>query len=271
MARRALFFLLIVATNATLALLYTFSISRLYLVLSLYVLGTGVTLYLLVHPRCSWLVANRSQVDSADCVALTFDDGPDPVDTPRLLDILHEKGVKATFFVVGKRAEQYPEIVRRARDEGHLIASHTWSHSLVFCFLTPRRLRAEIERGAEIVHRICGFRPRYFRSPVGLRHPLLASYLEQEEQEFISWRVRSYDTVIKKSSMLSRRILKQAKGGDIILLHDHLPSGASAMLEVLPGIIDELRSRGLEFALVGPHRFVGEASLQSICTNKSYA
>ncbi len=271
MAKRALFFLLIVVTNATLALLHPFSISRLYLVLLLYVLGTGVTLYLLVHPRNSWLVANRSQVDSADCVALTFDDGPDPVDTPRLLDILHEKGVKATFFVVGKRAEQYPEIVRRARDEGHLIASHTWSHSLVFCFLTPRRLRAEIERGAEVVHRICGFRPRYFRSPVGLRHPLLGTYLKHEEQEFISWSVRSYDTIIKKSSVLSRRILKQATGGDIILLHDHLPSGASAMLEVLPGIIDELRGRGLEFVLVGSRKVVGDASLQSICTNKSYA
>jgi len=251
MARGALFFLLILATNASLALLYPFSHPRYLLAGLLYALGTGATLYLLFHPRNQWLVANRSQVNDAGSVALTFDDGPDPVDTPRLLDMLREKGVKATFFVVGKRAEQYPEIVRRARDEGHLIANHTWSHPNLFCFLTPRRLRAEIERGTESIHRSCGFRTRYFRSPVGLRHPLLAPYLKQAQLEFISWRIRSFDTVTTNSSVLARRILNKVTGGDIILLHDRLPSGTDAMLKALPGIIDEIRSRGLGFVLVG--------------------
>jgi len=251
MARGALFFLLILATNASLALLYPFSHPRYLLAGLLYALGTGATLYLLFHPRNQWLVANRSQVNDAGSVALTFDDGPDPVDTPRLLDMLREKGVKATFFVVGKRAEQYPEIVRRARDEGHLIANHTWSHPNLFCFLTPRRLRAEIERGAESVRNICGLRPRYFRSPVGLRHPLLDSYLRQMRLEFISWRVRSYDTVTGNSTTLARRILKKVVGGDIILLHDRLPSGTDVMLKALPGVIDELRDRGFKFVLVG--------------------
>lgn len=269
MARSALFFLLILATNASLALLHPYSPSRLHLVALLYALGTGLTLYLLFHPRNQWLVANRAQVDRIDSIALTFDDGPDPVDTPRLLDILRQKNVKATFFVIGKRAEQHPEIVRRARDEGHLIASHTWSHPLLFCFLTPRRLRIEIERGAESVRSICGFRPRYFRSPVGLRHPLLGAYLQQAEQEFISWSVRSYDTVIKKSSVLARRILKQVSGGDIILLHDHLPAGASAMLEVLPGIIDELQGRGFRFVLVGSRPVVDDTFLHPVHTNKT--
>ncbi len=255
--------LLILATNATLALLHPFSHFRLQLVVSLYLLGTGVTTYLLLHPRNAWLVANRSHVDPLDRVALTFDDGPDPVDTPRLLDILRQKGGHATFFVIGKRAEQYPEIVRRACEEGHLIANHTWSHPLCFCFLTPRRLRAEIERGAESIQRICGIRPRYFRSPVGLRHPLLGAYLQQGEQEFISWRVRSLDTVMKDSAVLARRILNQISGGDILLLHDHLPSGTSAMLEALPGIIDAIHSRGLKFALVGPRPVGGDIFLQS--------
>src|SRR3954453_14660747 len=84
---------------------------------------------------------------------------PDPVDTPKLLDLLREKDVKATFFVVGKRADQHPEIVRRAWVEGHLVANHTWSHNSLFCFLLPRRLRAEIERGTESIWRSCGLRP----------------------------------------------------------------------------------------------------------------
>jgi len=251
MARGALFLLLILATIACLALLYPFSLRRSFLAALLYILGTGVTLFLLFHPRNQWLVANRSRVDRADCVALTFDDGPDPVDTPRLLDILREKGVKATFFVVGKRAEEHPEIVRRAWEEGHLIANHTWSHPNLFCFLTPWRLRTEIERCTESVHRSCGFRTPYFRSPVGLRHPLLGPYLKQAGLEFISWQIRSYDTVIVNPSVLARRILKKVAGGDIILLHDHLPSGTDVMLKALPGVIDEMRNRGLGFVLVG--------------------
>jgi peptidoglycan/xylan/chitin deacetylase (PgdA/CDA1 family) len=251
MARSAIFLLLFLATNASLVLLYPFSLSRFLLAASIYAPGTLLMIYLLFHPRNQWLVANRSRVDGVRCVALTFDDGPDPVDTPKLLDMLREKGVKATFFVVGKRAVQYPEIVRRAWAEGHLIANHTWSHHSLFCFLTPWRLRAEIERGTESIRRICGVRPRFFRSPTGLRHPLLGLYLKDAGLEYVSWSIRTRDTLTSNSSVLARRILNKARSGDIILLHDHLPSGADAMLEVLPRVIDELRGRGFEFVLAG--------------------
>jgi peptidoglycan/xylan/chitin deacetylase (PgdA/CDA1 family) len=252
MARSAIFCLLFLATNASLALLYPFTLSRFLLVASIYSVGTLIMLYLLFHPRNQWLVSNRYRVEGAGCIALTFDDGPNPVDTPKLLDLLREKGVKATFFVVGKRADQYPEIVRRAWEEGHLVANHTWSHCHLFCFLTPARLRAEIERGEESVRRICGFRPRLVRSPVGQRHPLLRRYLENSGLEYVSWSIRSRDTLTRNSEVLARRILKQAASGDIILLHDHLPRGAHVMLEALPVVIDDLRARGLKFVLAGP-------------------
>jgi len=252
MARTMMFFLLLLVTNASLALLYPFSRSRLLLVAAIYGAVTLLVLYLLFHPRNQWLVANRSRVDGSGCLALTFDDGPDPVDTPKLLDLLREKNVKATFFVVGKRADQHPEIVRRAWVEGHLVANHTWSHYSLFCFLSPRRLRAEIERGTESVRRSCGFRPRFFRSPVGLRHPLLAPYLKDARLEYISWTIRTRDTLTSNSGVLARRILNHAASGDIILMHDRLPGGTAAMLQALPGIIDELRARGFQFVLAGP-------------------
>ena len=252
MARAAIFCLLVLATNASLALLYPFTLSRFLLTAFIYGIGTLVTLYLLFHPRNQWLVTNRSRVDGANCVALTFDDGPDPVDTPKLLDLLRDKGVKATFFVVGKRADQHPEIVRRAWAEGHLIANHTWSHHSLFCFLTPARLRAEIERGTESVRRSCGFRPRLFRSPVGLRHALLRPYLKDAGLEYVSWSIRTRDTLTRSPAALACRILNQATGGDIILLHDRLPRGTHVMLEALPRVIDELRARGFEFVLAGP-------------------
>src|ERR1700727_523867 len=149
MVRSVLFFLLVLLGNVSLVLLHPFSRSRLVLVAAIYGAITLLILYMLFHPRNQWLVTNRSRVDGAGCVALTFDDGPDPVDTPRLLDLLREKGVKATFFVVGKRADQYPEIVRRTWAEGHLVGNHTWSHYPLFCFLMPVRLRDEIERCTE--------------------------------------------------------------------------------------------------------------------------
>jgi peptidoglycan-N-acetylglucosamine deacetylase len=260
-----MFFLMLLVTNASLALLYPFSRTRLLLVVAIYGAVTLLVLYLLFHPRNQWLVANRSRVDGAGCVALTFDDGPDPVDTPKLLDLLREKGVKATFFVVGKRADQYPEIVRRAWAEGHLVANHTWSHDSLFCFLTPRRLRAEIERGTESVRRCCGFRPRFFRSPVGMRHPLLGPYLKDAGLEYVSWTIRTRDTLTANSSVLARRILNQAESGDIILLHDRLPGGTGAMLEALPGVIDELRKRGFEFVLAGLREDAGVGLESAAC------
>lgn len=262
MARPAIFLLLVVATNASLALLYPFTLSRLLLTALIYGVGTLITLYLLFHPRNQWLVDNRSRVEGAGCVALTFDDGPDPVDTPKLLDLLRDKGVKATFFVVGKRADQYPEIVRRAWAEGHLVANHTWSHRNLFCFLTPARLRSEIEGGAESVRRICGFRPRLFRSPVGLRHALLRPYLKDAGLEYVSWSIRTRDTLTWNSDDLARRIIDQAASGDIILLHDHLPRGTSVMLEALPRVIHELRTKGFDFVLAGPREDASSATLE---------
>jgi peptidoglycan-N-acetylglucosamine deacetylase len=250
MARSVIFFSALFLISASLSLLYAFGFFR--LVLAGISATTLLIVYLLFHPRNQWLVANRSRVDGARCVALTFDDGPDPVYTPKLLDLLRERGVKATFFVIGKRADQHPEIVRRAWAEGHLVANHTWSHYPLFCFLMPGRLRAEIERGTESVRRSCGFRPRLFRSPVGLRHPLLAPYLEDAEMEYVSWSIRTFDTFTKKSDVLAQRILNKAASGDIILLHDRLPGGTDAMLEALPRVIDELKQRGFEFVLAGP-------------------
>lgn len=263
MARSVIFFSFLLLISALLVLLYVFGLFK--FLIAVLTATTLLITYMLMHPRNQWLVANRSRVDGAGCVALTFDDGPDPVDTPKLLDLLRQKDVKATFFVVGKLTDQYPEIVRRAWAEGHLVANHTWSHDPLFCFLRPRRLRAEIERGTESIRRSCGFRPRFFRSPVGLRHPLLAPCLEALGLEYISWSIRTLDTFTTNSSVLVRRILDKTESGDIILLHDHLPRGTSAMLEALPRVIDELRKRGFEFVLAGPREDAGATLGQTAC------
>jgi peptidoglycan-N-acetylglucosamine deacetylase len=129
----------------------------------------------------------------------------------------------------------------------------------------PRRLRAEIERCTESIRRGCGFSSRFFRSPVGLRHPLLAPYLDTLGLEYISWSVRTFDTFATNSSVLAERILNKTASGDIILLHDRLPRGTDVMLEALPRVIDELKERGFEFVLAGPREDAGVTLKQVTC------
>lgn len=249
MIRAASFALLFLLTNSALLLLFPFELPKFLLAAALYTPGTLVMLYLLFHPRNQFLVSNRSQVDTAGrrCLALTFDDGPNPRHTPALLRILGEKGVRATFFVVGRQAEQYPELLRRVAAEGHQVGNHTYSHPPLFCFLSPRRLREEIERGQQAVVNACGVAPRYFRSPVGLRHPLLEVYLRRAGLEYISWRVRAFDTRVQEPEAIARQITGNAAPGDIVLLHDRPGEAADRMLQALPAIIDELKNRGFEF------------------------
>lgn len=242
--------LLVFATNASVLLLFPFSLRRAWAVAGLYGLGTAAILVLLFHPRSQWLVKNRYRVacpGGRACVALTFDDGPSDETTPRVLEILRAKGVKATFFLVGREAERHPDLVRQMRTEGHAIGNHTFTHSPLFCFLTPARLRWEIERTQQVLSGITGARPRLFRSPVGLRHPFLARTLKDAGVEYISWQLRTLDTHPNRPNALRARILDRIAPGDIVLMHDRPARGTTAMISVLPEVIDRLRDRGYEF------------------------
>jgi Predicted xylanase/chitin deacetylase len=244
MLRAVLFAVVFVLTHASLLLLYPFSGERFLLCSFLFASGTACMLWVLFHPQSQWLVDARCRVTCQErpCIALTFDDGPTAEHTVRILDVLRDKGVSATFFLVGNRVERFPELARRICAEGHEIGNHTYSHPSLFCFLTPGRLREEIERGQDAISRACGVRPRYFRSPVGLRHALLRPYLKSAGLEYISWRIRSFDTI--DSSSLRTRILGFVRSGDIILLHDNSQAERGGMVDVIPGVIDELRNRG---------------------------
>jgi peptidoglycan/xylan/chitin deacetylase (PgdA/CDA1 family) len=132
-----------------------------------------------------------------------------------------------------------------------MVGNHTYTHPNLFCFLAPRRLREEIDRGQKVIESICGISPHYFRSPVGLRHPLLDLYLKRKGLEYISWRLRAFDTFAQKPETLTNRILSKAAARDIILLHDNSSAGVGIMLDVLPDLIDKLKDRGFDFVLPG--------------------
>lgn len=172
-------------------------------------------------------------------IALTFDDGPHPVYTPRLLQGLKERNVKATFFIVGKNAEDNPELVKRIREEGHLLGNHTYSHVQLTGMEEEDACR-ELVRASEVVERITGEHLEYVRPPFG-------SWNEELDCDIpmipVFWSVDSRDWTTRNVSEIVRRVVTQTKEDDIILMHDYYSSSIDAALK----IIDAMTAKGYEF------------------------
>ena len=182
-------------------------------------------------------VRSRGRTDRPE-VALTFDDGPHP-HTPALLDLLEERGAKATFFVVGKQARAWPDVLRRCVEAGHQIGNHSDKHSLLMNFYFARRMRADIDACQNAVTEFTGEAPTCYRPPVGLMNHCTWHVVHGLGLELVAWSVRSFDT-LWGPERASRRVLKRAKPGAIILLHD---TGNAVELTRL--ILDGLEERGL--------------------------
>lgn len=150
---------------------------------------------------------------------LTIDDGPDPIHTPRMLEILERLEAKATFFVIGKGAAQFPVEMEAIRAAGHEIANHTFSHpSGTFWAFPPARIAAEIDQ--------CGFAARYFRAPAGLKNFLLHPVLARRNMLLIGWTARGLDTVSNDPAGVAARVLRTIKPGAIVVLHEGHRTGS---------------------------------------------
>ena len=177
---------------------------------------------------------------------MTFDDGPHPKLTPRLLDILKERNIKATFFVIGKLVAEYPDIAKRIVDEGHEIANHSWNHPQL-TKLSLSAFDAEISQTTDAIVKATGVRPVTMRPPHGYINPALTKRLNEEYGlSVILWSVDPSDWKILKSDHVSGHIIKNTAPGAIILAHDIHPSTIDAM----PATFDALQSKGYKFATV---------------------
>lgn len=199
-------------------------------------------------PRSTLFGPNRSRLGTSDrVVALTFDDGPHPKVTPRLLDLLKERGVVATFFLIGRHAERYPEIVRRIVAEGHVLGNHTQSHSYLFWALPPAAMMRELERAQRAIELISGGRCRFFRPPVGMKNPLQDRALGRLGLEQVSWEVRFLDRAAPDRVRLERRLRRCLHPGSVLLLHDgadRRAEGNPAVLDALPPLLSSLETLG---------------------------
>ena len=175
-------------------------------------------------------------------VALTFDDGPHPVYTPQLLDGLNERGVHATFFVVGKNILGNEALLKRMETEGHLIGNHTYSH-VKLSELDIARACAEVEKTNALICEVTGKEPEFIRPPVGEWKKAMECSFEMIP---VLWDVDPLDWTTKNTALVVERVLKDTKPGDIILLHDYYQSSVDAALE----IVDALTERGYKFVTV---------------------
>jgi len=204
-------------------------------------------------PRSRWVGPNlvRLPGDAArrSEVALTFDDGPDPDVTPRVLDLLAGAGARATFFCIGRRAETYRDLTAEIVRRGHRIENHSHTHPHLFACYPWGALRREVERAQEAIGETAGRRPHFFRAPAGLRNPLLDGVLHRTGLRLVSWTRRGFDAVGRDPEAVARRLLHGLAAGDILLLHDGSTlrerGGNRQVLEILPRVLDALAARGL--------------------------
>lgn len=181
-------------------------------------------------------------------VALTFDDGPHPVYTEEILELLDLYGIKATFFCIGVNAESHPEIVRRIAEGGHCIGNHTYTHPKMRN-IDGEALASEIESAEELIFSICGVRPVFFRPPEGYLGKTVSSTAEKEGYSTVLWNVDTLDWTGAGCESIVKTVLKNVKDGSIILCHDYV-SGKSHTAEALGKIIPELIAQGYRFVTV---------------------
>lgn len=175
-------------------------------------------------------------------IAITFDDGPHPVYTPKLLEGLRKRDVVATFFVTGENAEQYPEIIKQMSEDGHLIGNHTYSH-IQLTSSNREKFRAELVKTNEVLKEITGKDVSFVRPPYG-------SWDKSFENELnmfpVLWNVDPLDWCCNNADCIVQKVEKNAKENAIILLHDYYKTSVQAALR----IVDDLTKQGYEFVTV---------------------
>jgi peptidoglycan/xylan/chitin deacetylase (PgdA/CDA1 family) len=171
-------------------------------------------------------------------IALTFDDGPHPEFTLKVLSLLNKYNAKATFFCIGKNIEKYPKIIDQIINEGHLLGNHSYSHTYNFGFFTVKKAIEDIEKTQKILKNITNKENKLFRPPFGVTNPNISRTVKELNLQTFGWNIRSYDTIAKNPQKVIQKINSKLKKGSIVLLHD--TSNLSCLvLEQLLQILDE--------------------------------
>lgn len=176
-------------------------------------------------------------------ISITFDDGPDAVNTPQILQVLKKLDVKAAFFCIGKKLKGNETLITEMIRDGHVIGNHSYSHSWWFDFLLSGKIRKDLEETDKFIQTITGKTPAFFRPPYGVINPMVSNALKGQHWITVCWNIRSFDTMKQDHEKISGRILRQLQPGSILLLHDHSPYSASH----LESLILRIKNMGYRF------------------------
>lgn len=184
---------------------------------------------------------------SVDRVYLTFDDGPDPEWTPRVLDVLEQEDVKATFFAIGQQAQRAPDLMRRIHAAGHAVGNHTFSHRHPW-FMSQRTARAQVRDGANALSDVLGVSPRFYRPPHGRQRACMIDEAQRCGQRVVLWDISAVDWGPLGAAEGIEKRLDVVKSGDVVLMHDgrNQHNRPDQLLRVLPQFLRKLADRGLE-------------------------
>jgi peptidoglycan/xylan/chitin deacetylase (PgdA/CDA1 family) len=187
----------------------------------------------------------------ANRVYLTFDDGPDPEWTPRVLDVLDKEGAKATFFAIGQQAQQSPDLIRRIHDAGHAVGNHTFSHRHPW-FMSQRTARAQVRDGANAISDVLGLEPKFYRPPHGRERACMNDEAHRCGEQIVLWNVSAIDWGPLGAADSIEKRLDTVKGGDIVLMHDgqNKHNRPDQLLQILPLFLRKLSDRGLRASLL---------------------
>jgi peptidoglycan-N-acetylglucosamine deacetylase len=229
--------------------------------------GAGSIYYATYAVRSQWLGRTiwHGRTDTAS-VALTFDDGPS-LDTERVLDVLDEYDLRATFFMVGREIERFPQTARRVAASGHGIGNHSYTHP-VYLYRSARETRRQLERTQAVIAAVTGVRARLARPPCGVRTLAYFRATRQLGLETVQWTLAGFDWQRRSPEQIAETVLQGAQAGSIILLHDGDSANRSdrrATVAALPLIIAGLQARGLQVVplaqlLVGSQLFAGRSA-----------
>jgi peptidoglycan-N-acetylglucosamine deacetylase len=177
-------------------------------------------------------------------IAITYDDGPHPGNTDAILDVLKDRA-KATFFCIGSKLKGNEALLERMHEEGHLIGTHSFSHSNWFDLYSSKKMKRELKQSEEMIYKILSKKPLLFRPPYGVINPMLKRALGAFSYQIIGYSNRSLDTVTKDENKVIERLMRRLKPGDVVLLHDTVPYSAT----LLKKFLYELAEKG--FIVIG--------------------
>lgn len=206
-------------------------------------LGIGIAVYGSYDIQLNYHIKSINKGKTKG-VVLTFDDGPHPENTPKILEILKMYGVKGTFFIIGHKAEKHQSLLKEIKKEGHIIGNHSYSHNNFLPFFRVKKLKKDFEKTAALIEDTIGKKPRFIRPPFGATSPKYFKMMQRVKWDSIGWTIRSYDTVAKNAEQLTANVLKQVIKNEspIVLFHDT----QVVTVEALPEILKEFKRKGIE-------------------------